>query len=705
MSLGAHSLIADWIGTRDGRLLIRTGKVDIGQRISTALVQIAHEELTVPHDLIEVAPVQTGLAPDEGVTSGSNSVEQSGNAIRRATATLRALLVAGVVEKFGGALSDWTLEAGVLQLPGTNHRLQVVELVTDDYLARSVDVDAPMLNTDRRAMADPVMRGISDMVAGRFTYVSDLDVPGMLHARVLRPPHIHARLKAVDQAVSDRILGQTMRLVRDGSFLAVVGPQEWPVVEGAAKLALAFNWEAAKGLPEADVFQHLNAAGASARLLVVDGTPQAGPVPDAPVDPGFRARYERPYQMHGALAPSAALAHWDGQALTIHSHSQGIYPLRDAIADSLTLKPHQVSITHVPGSGCYGHNGADDAALEAALIAMAIPGSSILLKWTRADEHGWEPYAPAMAVDLAATLKDGRIAAFSADVFSDTHNGRPRPGPNRAGPARQLANRFRAVPIAPNPARPNLGRHAGMHRNLDPIYDIPDKRLIKNLVAGLPHRTSAMRTLGAGANVFAIESFMDEIARYQQAEPIAFRRAHLSDPRAIAVLDMLEQKVAGLPTLSNNGGRGIAYAQYKNQMTRVGICVDLDVNDRAEIQLTHALIVADAGRLIDAQGLAAQLEGGFIQAASWSLYEAVCWDRDGIKSRDWDSYPVIRFDNIPEIDVVLLDHSAEKSVGAGEASPGPAIAAIANAIFDATGIRMRRMPFTSEAILRQATQA
>ena len=350
------------------------------------------------------------------------------------------------------------------------------------------------------------------------------------------------------------------------------------------------------------------------------------------------------------------------------------------------------------------HNGADDAALEAALVAVAIPGKPILLKWTREDEHGWEPYAPAMAVDLAATLNGGRIATLSGEVFSDTHGARPRAGLNRAGPARLLANRFRGNPIAPNRAQPNMGHHAGMHRNLDPIYDIPTKRLVKNLVVDLPHRTSAMRTLGAAANIFAIESFVDEIARNQQAEPFAFRRAHLRDPRAVAVLDALEKNTKKLPALLDNCGRGIAYAQYKNHMTRVGICVDIEINDRAEIRLTHALMVADSGRVVDAQGLTAQLEGGFIQAASWSLYETVSWDRDGIQSRDWDSYPVIRFDNIPSIEVDLLDYPDEESVGAGEASPGPTIAAIANAIFDATELRMRRMPFTPDAIQRRAIE-
>ena len=447
-----------------------------------------------------------------------------------------------------------------------------------------------------------------------------------------------------------------------------------------------------------DVFSQLTAENAQ-RFVVLDGTPTDDPIPNALENPDLTARYERPYQMHGALAPSAALAHWTDDVLSLHSHSQGIYPLQRSIADSLGLAPSQVDITHVPGSGCYGHNGADDAAFEAALIAMQLPGTPILLKWTREDEHMWEPYASAMAIDLAAKLTDGNITGYSAEAFSDTHGGRPRPGPNQAGPAKLLANRLRANPIGPKPASPNLGNHAGIHRNLDPIYTFANKRLVKNLVADIAHRTSAMRCLGGAANVFALESFMDELARRESVDPIALRKAHLADTRGLEVLEELERQMDNTP---KGAGRGIAYAQYKNQMTRVGIGVDIDVSDSAEIALRRAVIVADAGRVIDTEGLTAQLEGGFIQAASWALYEQVKWNREGILSRDWDSYPVIRFDNIPQISVTILDRPDEKSLGAGEASPGPTIASLGNAIFDAIGIRMRRMPFTPEAILQSA---
>ena len=701
MSIDAHPLISDWITVAGGRLGVMTGKVDIGQRISTALAQIVYEELTVPHAAIDMIAPRTGRSPDEGITSGSNSVEQSGHALRCAAATLRGHLMTAAAARFGCRPDQLVLADGVLHGPATGCALSVIDLAATADLSCRIDADVAFRDLAGDPGPAPQMRGIAAMVKGTFTFVHDLESPGMLHARIVRPPHALARLTGLADGAGARLMAAGFQVIRDGSFLAVAGVREWPVIKAAERLARACRWDAGDGLPETPVFDRLNTADAI-RIPVIDGVPTPGDVGQPLRDPDHSARYERPYQLHGALGPSAALAQWQNGTLSIQCHSQGIYPLRASIADSLDLDPERVVIAHVPGSGCYGHNGADDAAFEAALIAMQIPDTPVLLKWSRADEHRWEPFAPAMAVELAATMTQGRISALSAEAFSDTHRGRPRPGPDRAGPKRLLANRFRAHPIGPAPAQPNMAKHAGLHRNLDPIYTVASKRLVKNLVSGLPHRTSAMRCLGAAANIFAIESFIDELAREHARDPVEFRRAHLTDARAIAVLDELERLVCDLPPGSENRGRGVAYAQYKNRMTRVGISVDLEINDRAEVRLVHAIIVADAGRVVDIDGLRAQLEGGFIQAASWTLYEEVRWDRDGILTTDWDQYPVIRFDNIPTIDIRVLDRPHETSLGAGEASPGPAIAAIANAIFDATGLRLRRLPFTPDAILRHA---
>lgn len=697
MSLERYPRVGDWITARNGRLLVHSGKVDIGQRITTALAQIAHEELGVPFELIDIAPVRTDEAPDEGMTSGSNSIEQSGNAVRCAAATLRGELRARLVSEFGGKPRDWRLEDGSICLPGTNHRFAVVELIEDMDGATPVDRTARPIPRPDGTLPRPPMRGIAEMVSGAYAFIHDLDVPGMLHARVVRPPHAMARLNHVTEAGRGRLKERGLLLVEDGSFLAVAGPVEWTVVRGAQSLARDCDWNLGAGLPEVNIFSLLNADKA-ARFSAPGAVPTEGPIPAAFTAPDYTARYERPYQLHGSLAPSAAMARWSDGRLTLHSQSQGIYPLRESIAESLNLDAGKVQIEHVPGSGCYGHTGADDAAFEAALIAMALPDRPILLKWTREDEHMWEPFASAMAVDVAAEMTGPRVTGFSAEVFSDTHRGRPRAGPGKAGPRNLLANRFRATPVCPAPATPNMGPHAGMHRNLDPVYAIDRKRLVKNLVPDLPHRTSAMRCLGAAVNVFAIESSMDDLARTAGVDPIEFRLSHLDDDRARDVLRALGEELSHWPEPDETSGRGIAYAQYKNRMSRVAVAVELSVSDAAEIRLHRAAIIADAGRIIDAEGLTAQLEGGFVQAASWALHEEVKWDRDGILTRDWDSYPVIRFDNIPRIAVSLLDRPEAEPLGAGEAAPGPSLGAMGNAVFDAVQLRLTRLPFTPSSI-------
>ena len=362
------------------------------------------------------------------------------------------------------------------------------------------------------------------------------------------------------------------------------------------------------------------------------------------------------------------------------------------------MEVEALRLIHVPGAGCYGHNGADDAALDAALTARAIPGTPVMLKWSREDEHAWEPYGSCMVMELRASLDaDGRVLAWSHESYSDTYNMRPRPGPDKIGPARLLATRHLAEPLAAPVPRPAMARHVGIHRNLDPIYTFADKRLVKHLVRNLPLRTSALRALGAYANVFAIESFMDELATAAGRDPIEFRLDHLDDDRAADVLNAVAKRVGDWDEVSGRG-RGIAFARYKNSMAYAAVGLEVEVSDAAEVRLHHAVIAADAGQVVDPDGLAAQLEGGLIQAASWTLYEEVRYDRGGITSRDWDTYPILRFDNIPEIETILLDRPDAPFLGAGEATAGPTAAAIANAIRNATGLSLRRLPFTPDAI-------
>ena len=700
MSFDAYPRVRDWMRVEGGRLVVRTGKVDLGQRISTALARIAAEELTIGIDLIDVAPVRTGNSPDEGITSGSNSIEQSGRAQRLACATARAWAVAHVAQIEGAPGNEIVVKDGEVAVRNSNYKFKLLDLMADMPEDLAVDPTAELQSVST-PLGDAAPFGLREMVEGRFSYVHDLERPGMLHARIIRPPLTDAVLTSLDPEAEQRLQAQGLHIIRDGSFLAVAGPQEWSVVRGAETLARGCKWDIGKELETGNVFEIMEQRDAH-RLSVIGGTPDAhAPVPAKLDSPDYTARFERPYTLHGALGPSAALATYRDGQLEVFTHSQGLYFLRASIADSLGLAEEDVVLEHAPGSGCYGHNAADDAAFEAALVALALPGKPILLKYSRADEHGREPVSTAMAVTVQAKVAAaGTVDALWVEARGDTHRGRPRSGPNRAGPARLAANAARDCDVPRFQPEPNMNTHAGLHRNLDPIYNFPDTRTVKALVPDLPLRPSALRCLGATANVFALESTMDMLAKEAGQDPISYRIQHLDDPRAISVLEHLRGLLTAPP--GKDVGRGIAYAQYKNAMTRVGIAVDLKVGDSGRVQLEHVHLVADAGRVVDPDGLRAQLEGGVLQGASWALYENVTWGPDGRDRLDWESYPVLRFDDVPEIDIHVLAPENDRARGAGEATPAPTVAAIANAIHDATGLRLHRMPFDSDAILKAA---
>ena len=706
-SLANNPALDDWLAIGPGgTVVVRSGKVDIGQRISTAVAMLVADELDVDPDRVETVRTETGLSPDEGITSGSYSMTQTGEAVRRAAATARQHLLDRAARALDVDPATLEVDDGTVQSRATNRQTDYWELAEGKPFGIDVDPDAPLKPRGalRHVGTAAAARGMEDIARGRPWFLQDMTRPGMLHARVVRPPHYHARIASVGEAVLDRLASEGVHAVRDGSFLAVAHDDEYRAARAAERLAAAVVWDNGDGLPSGDIYDSLR-ANDRVSLPVVDGAPVEAPVPP-PAEPPegaaatLEARYERPYQMHASLGPSAAMAEFAEGRLTIVSHSQGIYFLRAALAETFDMAPDDIRIVHAPGAGCYGHNGADDAALDAAIVARALPGRPVLLKWTREEEHAWEPYGTCMSMDLRASLDaDGGIAAWSHESFGDTFMMRPRSGPDRIGPARLLSTRFLADPLSPPVMGPAMGPHVGIHRNLDPLYDLPDKRLVKHLVRGMPLRVSALRSLGAYANVFAIESFMDELAEAAGVDPVTFRLKHLSDPRGRAVIEAvagyLHPSGAGMP---EGRGRGIAFSRYKNIAAYAAVVMEVSVTDAAEIRLERCAVAADAGEIVDRAGLAAQLEGGVVQAASWTLHEAVAFDRGGITSRDWETYPILGFDNVPEFETILVDPGREPFLGAGEATSGPTAAAIANAVYAATGLRLRRIPFTPDAV-------
>ncbi len=706
-SLEANPAVDDWLAFGPGgTVVVCSGKVDIGQRISTAVAMLVADELDIDLGRVETARVETGSSPDEGFTSGSQSMSQSGDAVRLAAATARRHLLARAAQTLDVDPGTLEVDDGRIHSRATNRSSSYWQLAADKPLGIAVDPEAPLRASPARRYAGTAAtpRGMHDLVRGRPYFLHDMALPDMLHGRLVRPPHYHARLTTIRAAVLDRLAAEGVRVVRDGSFLAVAAADEYRAVRAAERLAAAVSWDPRGGLEACDIHESLRRKE-RVSLPVIDGAPVEAALPQQDAPPAaaaatLEARYERPYQMHGSLGPSAAMAVFAEGRLTVHSHSQGIYVLRASLAEAFDMKPETIRVVHMPGSGCYGHNGADDAAFDAAIMARALPGAPVLLKWTREEEHAWEPYGSCASMDLRASLDSGgRITAWSHETYSDTYLMRPRPGPGKTGAARLLASRFLAEPLDPPVAAPAMGRHTGIHRNLDPLYDLPQKRLVKHLVRGMPLRVSALRSLGAYANVFAIESFMDELAGEAGCDPAAFRLRHLSDPRGRAVIEAAAERLHPAGGDCPEGrGRGMAFAQYKNSAAYTAVVMEISVSEAAEIRLERCVIAADAGRIVDRAGLAAQLEGGVIQAASWTLHEAVAFDREGIISRDWTSYPILGFDNVPVFSTVLIDREDAPFLGAGEAAAGPTAAAIGNAVHAATGLRLRRIPFTPDAL-------
>ena len=711
-SLTNNPNLDSWLSlVEDGVVRVTSGKVDIGQRISTALATVVAEELGVSPECVDMLPPSTAYSPDEGITSGSNSIQQSGHALRRAAATARRHLIERAAAYFDVVPDRLRLEDGLISVSNTNQSISYWELMDGEAFEIPIDLEVKLqLPGDHCVIGKAAApRGLDDMVCGSFTFIHDMALPDMVHARPVRPPHALARLRALDQSVVARLSSEGITVVRDGSFLAVAGDDEFAVVKAAERLRQASDWDLGAGLDDRSIYDQLRDNPRDS-LPVRDGSPihEAVPAWQSPKDAvhTLQARYERPYLMHGSIGPSAAVAHLDGDSLEIWTHSQGIHLFKATVAEALALDAETVRVNHVPGAGCYGHNGAEDAAFDAILVARALPGRPVMLKWTREDEHAWEPYGSCMAMEVSAALDgEARVVAWSQETYSDTHLGRPRPGPNKIGPSRLLAACHMADPAPPFRPKPSMARETGLHRNLQPYYDFPETHLVKHLVQGLPHRTSALRCLGGNGNVFAQESFMDELAGLAGVDAVQFRLDHLTDERARDVLRAVADAIGWGRVADNGHGLGIAFSRYTSAKSYAAVAVDLSVGEDAQVQLHRAVIAADVGEIIDADGMRAQLEGGFLQAASWSLYEAVTFDRDGITSRDWESYPILRFDNVPTIETILIDRPGLEPLGAGEAVGGPTPGAIANAIFNATGVRLRRTPFTPDALRRAAMEA
>lgn len=704
-ALEQNPRLSSWVTFVGDKVVVHTGKVELGQGISTAIAMIAAEELDLRPDQVVVKTGNTHSGPNEFLTAGSMSVEGSGTAMRQACAEVRAHLLRRAAIHLGVDVNRLTIEEGIIRHIDGNETVSYFELVQDEQLEIDATGEAlPKAWQDYRLIGRSMTRvDLARKFTGAAAYVQDLRPEGLLHGRIVRPPGNSWRMVNIDTGPTESIPG-VLKVVVDGSFVGVVANDEYTASRAKQQLEGSIKWRPDPDLAlPGDIHDYLmNHADVS--LPVVDGTPTEDPLPPRQTgNDTLRAIYKKPYHMHGSIGPSAALARFDNGKLHIYSHSQGPHVIRAAIAVALGMDTENVTVDHAENAGCYGHNGADDAAMDAAMLARALPGHPVLLKWERRDEHAWEPYSPAMALAMEASVESGKVTHWNADVYSQTHSGRPMP---HRSVSNLIAAWHKADPLPRPEARPGMGNHTGIHRNADPLYAFPHRRITKNLVKDQRVRTSSTRGLGAFGNVFAIESFMDELARHSGIDPVEFRLGHLQDPRAAAVLNKVRELAnAHSPTCTKGclQGLGYGFAQYKNRQTYAAVAIFCEVNETTfEIHLRHGIIVADAGQVIDADGVANQLEGGLLQSASWTLKEAVTFDEFSTSSTDWESYPILRFTEVPTVEVHLLDHPELPPLGAGEATQGPTPAAIANAIFDATGLRIREIPFTPDNLRRVA---
>jgi len=678
----------------DGSITIFTGKAELGQGVKTALRQIAAEQLMVAFERITLVPADTERTPNEGYTAGSNSLKDSGTAILHASAQVRELLIAEAARRLGVAAEQLTTRDGAVHAEG-GRRVTYAELVAGQNLHVRAQPQSKLKDArSRTLMGKNIPRvDIPGKVIGAVTYVHDLRLPDMVHARVVRPPQPGARLRSLDAGAAERLPG-VLKVVRDGSYVAVIATKEYQAIQAMRALADRATWSEAT-LPQGDVHAYLTRLPAENTVILDRNAASLGAA-------ALEATYHRPYQVHGAIGPSCAVGQLRDGKLTVWTHSQGVFPLRAAIAEMLGMPVESVHCIHMEGSGCYGHNGADDAGADAALLARAFPGRPVRVQWMREEEHSWEPYGPAMTTQARAALDaSGKISSWEFDVWSNTHSTRPGKAGN-LGPATLLA-----IPFAPPPPQGLPQPEGGGDRNAIPLYAFPSARVTHHFITEMPLRVSALRGLGAYMNVFSIESFMDELAVKAGVDPVEFRLRHLQDPRAIDVIRGAAERFGWAGHQRRRGlGRGFAFARYKNLAAYCAVAMEVEVErESGDVRVGRVVAAVDSGDAVNPDGIRNQIEGGIVQSISWTLYEAVTWEANRITSRDWGRYPIVRFPHVPRsMEVQVIERPGEAFLGTGEASQGPAAAAVANAVADAYGVRVRDIPL-NPARLRIALNA
>jgi CO/xanthine dehydrogenase Mo-binding subunit len=692
VSLAVNPVLSSWVRfSPEGHVMVSPGKVEIGQGIVTALAQIAADELDVDISRVRMVRASTAASPNEGVTSGSLSVQQSGRALRYACAEIRQIFLGAASDRLGVDMDALDVTDGTISGPG-NVRTSYWELAGDVQLEREAIPGATPKSSERRTLAgNSVQRlDIPDKVFAHRRFIHDQALSGMLHGRLLRSEMPAAKLIDVSDSGVHGIAG-LVAILRDGNFVGVVSETEDGAEAALKTLRKGASWSAGETLPDENrLAEWLKVQPAESTIIDKKTAPGAGEKKRT-----IRRQYTRPYLAHASIAPSCAIAQWSGDRVHVWTHSQGVYFLRADLALVLKLPVENITVEHMEGAGCYGHNAADDVALDAVLLAKAAAGRPVRVQWSRQDELSHAPFGAAMAIEIEADLDaQGEIVDWRHSIWSNGHTARPgRAALPALLAATELAHPFPRY-IATNPPQANGG---GADRNSIPLYDFPSWQIECHRLLTMPIRTSALRTLGAQGNVFAIESIIDELASERGEDPVAFRLRHLRDTRAQDVIRSVATRANWKPDKRAGIGYGLGFARYKN--TGAYCAVVAEVEGTEDISVKRLTIAVDVGEAINPDGVINQIEGGAIQATSWVLKERVRFDNQRVTSNTWTAYPILRFSEVPEVQVELIQRPDMDPVGAGEAAHGPVTAAIANAVFDALGVRVRDLPITRDSLI------
>jgi nicotinate dehydrogenase subunit B len=674
---------------RNGAVTLYSGKVDLGTGVRTAMTQIVAEELDVPLGAVSVIEGDTALTPDQGTSSGSNSIQFGGVQIRLAAATARHALLqqAASVLKVDG--SDLSVNDGVVTSKSTGKSIKYGDLIGDKAFALKIDKAVTTKKpADFKIVGKSVARlDIPAKVMATFTYMQDFMLPGMLHGRVVRPPGIGSTLTSIDEKSVSDIPG-FVKVVRVGNFVGVVAESEWGAIKAAEQLKT--EWTKWEGLPDqTKLWDHVR----NTKVVKDEVTSNVG---DAAVALGqgvkrLKATYDFAIHTHGSIGPSCAVVDIKDGQLTCWTASQATHNLRKQLAAMLTMPAEKIRCIYIDGSGCYGRNGHEDAAADAALMARDV-GRPVRVQWMRADEHGWDPKGPPTLVDLEAALDaSGNIVAWSSAFFHPQ---------GVSGTVELVGADLAALP------HENYLAPGGVTGNSALGYTLPNVRTVAHRLETTPFKPSWIRTPGRLQNTFANESFFDELASAAGVDPLEYRLRYLKDPRGIELLERLAklakwEKSAPRPAAQGDvvTGRGLSYVKYELVRTYVGAVADVEVNKATgDIKVKRFYVVQDCGQIINPDGIRNQLEGNMLQTLSRTLKEQVTFDRSQVTSLDWGSYPILTFPEVPDVVIDLIDRPNEKPWGAGEPSASVVPSAVSNAVFDAVGARLRSVPFLPDKV-------